>query len=243
MSAGVCRITEPAVNPFLRANVWHVRGRDRDLLVDTGMGIAPLRAAFPDLFEREPVVFITHGHYDHTGGAHEFADRWCHRAEASALAEPEEGTLVAAEFSPSFAAALAADSPTGVAPEYLVDAIPSSDYAIADYEVRPAPATTLVDDGDQIDLGDRSFTVLHLPGHTPGSAGLFDAESGLLFTGDVLYDGELLDELPESNIGDYVGSMKRLAAMHPSVVHAGHEDSFGADRMTELCRAYLGVRA
>ena len=41
---GVTLITEPHVHPFLRCNVWHVRGRDRDLVVDTGMGLAPLRA-------------------------------------------------------------------------------------------------------------------------------------------------------------------------------------------------------
>ena len=30
-------ITEPHVHPFLQANVWHLRGRDRDLVVDTGL--------------------------------------------------------------------------------------------------------------------------------------------------------------------------------------------------------------
>jgi len=27
---------EPAVDPLIRCNIWHVRGRERDLLVDTG---------------------------------------------------------------------------------------------------------------------------------------------------------------------------------------------------------------
>ena len=67
-----------------------------------------------------------------------------------------------------------------------------------------------------IDLGDRVFEVVHLPGHTPGSAGLIDRDSGVLFTGDVLYDGDLLDELPESNIDDYV-------AVHGPAAHAGRD--------------------
>ena len=35
-------LTEPFVHDYLRANIWHLRGRDVDLLVDTGMGICPL---------------------------------------------------------------------------------------------------------------------------------------------------------------------------------------------------------
>jgi glyoxylase-like metal-dependent hydrolase (beta-lactamase superfamily II) len=242
LADGVTRISEPSVNPFLRANIWHVAGRDRDLLVDTGMGIASLRRAFPDLFDREPVVFVTHGHYDHTGGAHEFTDRRAHEAEAAALENPEEATLVTGELPPSFAAALAADSPEGVPPSYLVDAVPDDDYEINDYVTIPAPPTTRVIDGDVIDLGDRALRVVHLPGHTPGSAGLFEEETGLLFSGDVLYDGELLDELPESNIEDYVRSMRRLASIPANAVHAGHEESFGPDRMHELLDEYLTRR-
>jgi len=36
---GVTWIDEPHVREFYRCNVWHVRGRDRDMLVDSGMGI------------------------------------------------------------------------------------------------------------------------------------------------------------------------------------------------------------
>ncbi|MEO8329040.1 MAG: MBL fold metallo-hydrolase, partial [Candidatus Nanopelagicales bacterium] len=185
LSHGVTRILEPAVDPFLRANIWHVQGSDHDLLVDTGMGIASLRHAFPELFEREPIVFITHGHYDHTGGAHEFTQRWAHTAEASALEHPEDATLITSELSSSFAAALAADSPTGVAREFLVDAVPTATYDVAAFSTVPSPVTYAAHDGDVIDLGDRAFEVMHLPGHTPGSAGLFEAETGILFTGDM----------------------------------------------------------
>jgi hypothetical protein len=30
---------EPHGVPFFRCNIWHVRGRERELLIDTGMGI------------------------------------------------------------------------------------------------------------------------------------------------------------------------------------------------------------
>lgn len=36
-------IEEPHVHELLRANTWHVRGGDRDLLVDCGLGVAATR--------------------------------------------------------------------------------------------------------------------------------------------------------------------------------------------------------
>ncbi len=33
---------EPHVDPLVRCNIWHVRGRDRDALIDSGLGIASL---------------------------------------------------------------------------------------------------------------------------------------------------------------------------------------------------------
>ena len=53
-----------------------------------------------------------------------------------------------------------------------------------------------------------------------------------LFSGDCVYEsGVLLDELPESNIADYVASMERLRDLPVSIVHGGHDDSFGRRRL------------
>jgi glyoxylase-like metal-dependent hydrolase (beta-lactamase superfamily II) len=93
-----------------------------------------------------------------------------------------------------------------------------------------------------IDLGDRAFEVLHLPGHSPGSIGLWEQATGTLFSGDAIYDGALLDELPESDIVAYIRTMRRLRELPVSVVHAGHEPSFGRARLHELIDSYLGRR-
>ena len=63
---------EPYTDPLIRCNIWHVRGRDRDLLVDTGLGIVSLRDAAHDLFQKSITAVATHTHYDHTGSMHEF---------------------------------------------------------------------------------------------------------------------------------------------------------------------------
>jgi glyoxylase-like metal-dependent hydrolase (beta-lactamase superfamily II) len=240
---GVRRIVEPGVHPFLRANIWQVRGRDRDLWVDAGMGIASLAAAFPAEFARDRVLFVTHGHLDHAGGAHEFTDRRCHVDEAPVLERPDDETLVTADLSPEFASALAADEPTGEPPPFLIDSAPDAGYDVSAYRVRPAPPTSTLTDGESIDLGDRTFTVIHLPGHTPGSSVLLEEKTGVLFTGDVLYDGELLDELPESDIDAYVASMRRLLELDVAMALPGHEQVLAADDVRRLGSAYLERRA
>ena len=48
----VTLIDEPWIHQYYRCNIWHVRGRDRDMLVDTGMGVVSLRSQVPLVTER-----------------------------------------------------------------------------------------------------------------------------------------------------------------------------------------------
>jgi len=100
----------------------------------------------------------------------------------------------------------------------------------------------VLDEGDVIDLGDRAFEVLHLPGHSPGSIGLYDAKSRLLFSGDAVYDGPLLDELDGSDVEHYVATMTRLMGLDVEVVHGGHGLSMGLERFREIVQEYLDLR-
>ena len=235
-------IWEPYVVPLIRCNIWHVRGRDRDMLVDTGMGMASLRHAAKHLFEKRLTTVATHAHLDHVGGFHEFEERVIHSAEAqkagtgntkaSLFADAKEDALLQSIQASGYA----------VPPE-LFTAIPHEGYDPSGYSVLPAPATRTVEEGDVIDIGDRQFEVLHLPGHSPGSIGMWEAETGTLFSGDAIYDGPLLDELPGSDIPTYVRTLKRLRDLPVRVVHAGHDPSFGRERLRALCDSYLARRA
>jgi glyoxylase-like metal-dependent hydrolase (beta-lactamase superfamily II) len=226
-------VTEPYVHPLLRANLWHLRGRDHDLLIDCGTGVSALASVLLDRFGREPVLVLTHGHLDHMGSAHEFAEVWAHPLER--VDDPAPGSL----HGPTLAAEVGLDwSP----PDLLVTARPHDGYDPATYRVPPATVTRHLTDGDTIDLGDRSLTVLHLPGHTPGSIALFDPADGTLFSGDVVYDDVLLDNLTGSDPARYADSLRRLRELPVTVTHAGHEPSFGRDRLHDLIDAYLRER-
>ncbi|RHW27271.1 MBL fold metallo-hydrolase [Nocardioides immobilis] len=228
------RIDEPHVHELLRANIWQVRGRERDLVVDAGLGVASLRGHVPALFERDPVLVLTHRHLDHVGSAHEFGDRRMHPAT-------EVDGTPASLRGPEVAALLGLEWPD--APDLLINGVPSETFEVDDYAIPPAPATAVLSDGDTIDLGDRQLRVLHLPGHTPGCLCLFDEHSGALFSGDVVYDDVLLDELPESDIPAYFDSMRRLRSLPVEVVYPGHGDPFDGDRLGELVDAYVAARS
>jgi glyoxylase-like metal-dependent hydrolase (beta-lactamase superfamily II) len=241
VSDDITLLWEPHVVPLMRCNIWHVRGRDRDLMIDTGMGIASLRAAARHLLEKDVTAVATHTHNDHVGGHHEFSHTLVHALEADNLRSPKDrGTLLASVMGADEVAKLAkAGYPFD---GDLVTALPSAGYSLARYTLRDAPVTEIVEEGDVVDIGNRHFEVLHLPGHSPGSIGLWEAASGTLFSGDAIYDGPLLDEIEGAHIPTYVRTMKRLRALPVEIVHAGHDPSFGRARLIELVDAYLARR-
>ena len=235
---GLTLIQEPHVDVLERSNLWHLRGRDRDLLIDGGMGIVPLRPAFPALFEREPVAVATHTHLDHVGALHEFAERWAHPAEADALAHPKPASLISADLDPELRQMFVAAGYPALG-DYMVDALPYAGYDLRGYRLMPAPATRLLAEGDAVDTGDRQFTVMHLPGHSPGGIALWEAATGTLFAGDTIYDGPLLYEGRGMDVSDYARSLRRLRDLPVRVVHAGHDPSFGRERMLQIIDVYL----
>jgi glyoxylase-like metal-dependent hydrolase (beta-lactamase superfamily II) len=224
VAPGVTRIAEPFVDPYYSANLYFVKGRDRDLLVDAGMGIVPLRPVLP-LTEGKPLLALaTHIHVDHVGALHEFPDRAGPASEAALFATMPEDATFAGEYRQR-------KSP--------VTKLPHPGWHIADYRLKAAPLTLPLIEGDRVDLGDRSFLVLELPGHSPCIA-LFDDANGVLFAGDAIYDDQLLDDMPCSDRTAYRATMRRLIAeVDTRLVLGGHGEPFDGKRMREIARGYL----
>lgn len=220
---GVTLITEIHVARWLRCNIWHVRGRDADLVIDTGMGLRPLPEEIAKLSERPQIALMTHSHFDHSAGLCDFEIRCGHHSEAGIMANPTLQNTVA---------------DTGYVRAETFTALPWEGFSYRDFRVRSAPLTRLLDEGDVIDLGDRVLHVFHLPGHSPGSIALYERATGLLFSGDVIYDGALIDDLYHSDPEILAASHARLRELPVSLVHGGHFGSFGQARMIELLDQY-----
>lgn len=224
LSERLTRLSEPHVHRFFRANMFHVIGRDADLVVDFGMGLASLRGAL-DLTEGKPVLALaTHVHVDHVGSFHEFDTRLGHEAEADAFVAMTDADTLAQYFR--------------ALPDPLTQTPPSG-ASVEDYALAPAPLGRILREDDIIDLGDARYRVLHLPGHSRGSIGLLDEKSGEFFSGDAIYEGQLVDDLPGCDRADYRRTMARLTALEVGIVHAGHGLEFGQARMREIAKAYV----
>jgi glyoxylase-like metal-dependent hydrolase (beta-lactamase superfamily II) len=235
VGGGVVRVSEPHVNELVSANFWWLRGNDRDVVVDAGLGVVALREAIPGMFERDPMVLLTHAHLDHVGGAPEFDDRAAHFAEAELLATGVPASLYGAELYDK----LGIDAAGEPVPELMIDVLPGPGYDPATYRIEPMTLNRVLADGDRVDLGGRALTVLHLPGHTPGSIALLEERTGTLYPGDIIYDGALIDDLPNSDVAAYRRSMEVLAGLDVSVVHPGHGHSFDRTRLRRLAGNYL----
>uniref|UniRef100_A0A4W3K7L1 Metallo-beta-lactamase domain containing 2 n=1 Tax=Callorhinchus milii TaxID=7868 RepID=A0A4W3K7L1_CALMI len=211
-----------------RANMWLLRGSHLDLLIDAGLGLRSV----PDYLKRagligsRPLLAVaTHVHFDHSGGLHQFEKVAVHRAEAEALVQGDNFETV-----------------TWLSDSEIVKA-PEPGWTARNYSVRPVLPARVLEDGDVINLGDRQLTVLHMPGHSRGSICLHDRDQRILFSGDVVYNGSMIDWLPYSNISDYTQTCERLIELADNeLVHKvfpGHFNSFGPERLHSLASSYI----
>lgn len=94
---------------------------------------------------------------------------------------------------------------------------------------------------ETIDEGEYTFmelpcTVLHTPGHTPGSLSFHFPDAGVLFSGDLLFYRSIgRTDFPGGSMDDLMSSIKRKIFVLPkeTVVYSGHgcETSVGDEAM------------
>ncbi|WP_172299216.1 MBL fold metallo-hydrolase [Pseudoruegeria sp. HB172150] len=236
-------ITEPHVHPIFSANMYLVEGSDKDLIIDTGMGVAPLRPFIESLRadNAKPLICLTtHTHVDHFGAVQEFDIRLVHTLGTEELAEPPAYSLNSSDLPARLVENFVKAGYTPLWP-LLIDAVPYDGYDPATYKFKGATGTATVSDGDVIDLGDWQTEIIHLPGHCADQVGLWHEESGTLFSADAIYDGPLLWEGRNFDLPAYADTLRRLREMPVQVVHGGHDDAFGRKRMIEICDDYLSL--
>ena len=93
------------------------------------------------------------------------------------------------------------------------------------FGVEPSRADRELREGDQVQVGDLVFDVLHTPGHTEGSVCLYEERHRLLFSGDVLFAGSYgRTDLAGGDDAAMVASLARLAKVLPPEVRVlpGH---------------------
>lgn len=219
LEPGVHLIGEPGhVNSFL------IQGSTSAILLDTGLGVANIRAVAEALTDKPLLVVNSHYHFDHTGGNQLFDEIAIHRTGGPLLERPapEEFAQLYMQYTQRVLEAWGPYKKADdlyfhlITAERLVRPLPDG-FEPAAYRIVPSRATRLLEDGDVLDLGGRRLEVLHTPGHSPDCICVIDRANGLLFGGDTVNTGPVYAQYEESNLGAFAESVKRLAGMRDDV--------------------------
>ena len=167
-----------------------VCGEEQTLLLDTGYGNFDLKSAVEIMTPLPLVVVNSHLHPDHSMGNGQFDKVLVGEHEY----DREEGFFFPAE---------ALEFP--LHPSVLAGGGYRFDF---------------LKHGDEINLGNRTLTVLEIPGHTEGSIALFDAKSKLLLGGDSILKRVLYAAgVPFSQ---YAAALERVKTVEPAAILSSH---------------------
>ena len=97
-------------------------------------------------------------------------------------------------------------------------------YGLPEMAPSPTPGYYL-EEGEEVTLGQATFSLLLTPGHSPGSLCFYNAEDGYLIAGDVLFAGSIgRTDLPGGDYDTLMGSLHGKVMQLPdeTVVYPGH---------------------
>jgi glyoxylase-like metal-dependent hydrolase (beta-lactamase superfamily II) len=153
---------------------------NRAAIVDPGGDVARIRDAIDQLKVAPEKILLTHGHIDHAGGAAELAE---------ALSIPIEGP----------------DERDGFLLSNLVNQ--GARFGLTD--VRNVTPTRWLVEGETVTVGDLTFSVLHVPGHTPGHLVFVNLPSRFALVGDTLFQGSVgRTDFPYGDHDTLIGGIK-----------------------------------
>jgi hydroxyacylglutathione hydrolase len=168
-----------------------------------------------DHIEREGIglgdikrIILTHTHFDHIGCIKEVMGRlpnaevWVHQIEGDYLEGGDERIIHGNEMFAGFI---------------------RSQYGVKDgfYQM---PVHRKLNDGDILEMGGLRWEVIHIPGHSAGGIGLYNATNRVLIPGDTVYADYNIGrfDLYSADGNQLRRSLERLGQLDAEILLPGH---------------------
>ncbi len=180
-------------------------GKERAVLIDTGLGITNIREIVDCLTKLPIMVVTTHIHWDHIGGHKYFDNIAVHEAERDWLS---------VKF----------PIPLQVVKNNLIK-VPCNfpaEFDIDTYQIFQGKPQRILHDGDWLDLGGRKMQVIHTPGHSPGHCCFYEPGREYLYSGDLIYTGCLYAFYPTTDPQLFYHSVKQVQKYKIAKILPGH---------------------
>lgn len=223
----IYRISVPLKgNPLRELNSYLIRGKERNLLIDTGFRQDPCREALEAGLKELGVrrentdILLTHLHSDHSGLAPEFVGE----NRDIFISAIDERMLNVHERERRWIKIDESYLRAGFPQEHLrtlSHSVPARSMAPPEYE-----GYRLLSHGDVLEANGYRLSALHTPGHTPGHMCFWMEEQGVMFTGDhVLFD--ITPNITawvgiKNSLKDYLDSLAYIRSFDVKLALPGH---------------------
>jgi glyoxylase-like metal-dependent hydrolase (beta-lactamase superfamily II) len=230
-------------------NAYLLSDPEGSFLVDCGIwdpnaddgGFKELEAAVGGMgrsLEDVKVLMITHAHIDHFGMAGRLVEEvgcelWMHEAARDQLEMYGNPDARAEEMR-----AMLADH--GASSEDIAELTAFEDWRPFVHSL--SGASRWLREGETFNVGGRTWTIVHTPGHDAAHICLWAEEDRILLSGDTLL-GSVTPHIDfrrgdENPLGDYLASLAKIEGLEPRLVLPGHGRPFedGAERARVTAR-------
>ncbi len=180
----------------------------RAVVIDPGGDLPHIERAIAQAGVAVDKIWLTHGHVDHVGGAAALK-----ASRKVSIEGPHRDDL------------------------FLLEHAAESGRAFGMWDAVNVTPDRWLEDGDQVQVGELTFDVLHCPGHSPGSVVFFNSAQRLAIVGDVLFAGSIgRTDLPGGDHRQLLKSIRdKLLPLADDVTFiSGHgpTSTFGQERAT-----------